>query len=119
MLEVKKYPRSILWKSENQVKRSSVFGDAVVDPHGEITIQSCTQDINDYISPLRINIVHGQQDKIINEFLNQLCLQSLSTFKVGRLHGALYYADLVSKLTGVGWPKVIGRGFRLEDTIPS
>lgn len=118
MLEVKKYPRSILWRSENQIKKGSIFGDAVVDPHGEITIQSCTQDINDYISPLRINIVHGEQDIIINEFLNQLCLQSLSTFSISRLHGALYYADLMSKLTEAGWPKVVGRGFRLQETIP-
>jgi hypothetical protein len=117
-LEVKKNPSSILWREGDRQNYSSIFGDAVVDIHGEITIQSCTQKEDDYGTPLRLDIGEGDPSFIINEFLNQLCLQSLARFTVGRLHGALYYADLASKLTEGGWTRVIGRGYGLIKVIP-
>ena len=117
-MEIRKNPMSILWREDKNRSFESKFGDAVIDEHGEITLQSCGQKINDYISPLLININNGDRDTLINEFLNQICLQTLSSYSLSKIHGALYYADLMSKLTEVGWPKVIGRGYKLVNAIP-
>lgn len=95
-----------------------MFGDAAIDPHGDLLLQTVPQSVQDYIHPVRLTTHGADPITLATNFLHQQAVPGLSLFHMSRLPGALYYADLVSKLTGDGWPKAIGRGFFIPEIIP-
>lgn len=118
LIEAKKSPTAILWRGTDTERGPALFGDAVVDEHGEVLIQTVPQDVRDYRHPVRLTVSGGGTVEVTTAFLHQQAVPGLSLFHMSRLPGALYFADLVSKLTGDGWPKAIGRGFRVPSIIP-
>ena len=118
LIEVIKSPRSILWHGGTSSPESAHFGDAIVDSHGEILVQTVTQNISDYIRPVRLSTQGGDPIDLASHFIHQQTMPGLSFFNLSRLPGSLYFADLVSKLTADGWPKAIGRGFAVPTIIP-
>lgn len=118
-IEAKKSPTAILWRGSTAQHSPSLFGDAVVDEHGNVLIQTVPQDARDYRHPVRLTVWGGDTAEVAEAFLHQQAVPGLSLFHMSRLPGALYFADLVSKLTSDGWPKAVGRGFRVPDIIPS
>ena len=118
IIESKKSPKAILWRNASTGIRPAEFGDALSDSHGEFLVQTCKQNIQDYIHPVRLTIRSEQPIDVATTFLHQQAVPGLSLFHMSRLPGALYFADLVSKLTRDGWPKAIGRGFRVSGIVP-
>jgi hypothetical protein len=118
LIEAKKSPTAILWRGADSVRAPALFGDAVVDEHGEVLLQTVPQDVRDYRHPIRLTVSGGDPDGMTTAFLHQQAMPGLSLFHMSRLPGALYFADLVSKLTSDGWPKAVGRGFRVPGIIP-
>jgi hypothetical protein len=118
IIEAKKSPKSIIWRSTRNGVSSGIFGDALIDEHGDVLLQTMPQNINDYLHPIRLTC-HGDHTlETARAFLHQQAIPGLSQFKMSRLPGSIYYADLISKLTIDGWPKSIGRGFRIPQIIP-
>lgn len=118
LIEAKKSPTAILWRGADAELGPALFGDAVVDEHGEVLIQTVPQDVRDYRHPVRLTVSGGDTVEMTTTFLHQQAVPGLSLFHMSRLPGALYFADLVSKLTSDGWPKAVGRGFRVPGIIP-
>lgn len=118
VIEVKKSPKAILWRSVGSNDSPAQVGDAVVDEHGEILVQSMPQDMADYVRPLRLSTRNDNLIELATEFMRQHAMPGLSLYRMSRLPGSLYFADLVSKFTANGWPKAIGRGFRIPQIIP-
>jgi hypothetical protein len=118
LIEAKKSPTAILWRGSDSERSPALFGDAVVDEHGEVLIQTVPQDVRDYKHPVRLTVSGGDPVGMTTAFLHQQAVPGLSLFHMSRLPGALYFADLVSKLTSDGWPKAVGRGFRIPGIIP-
>jgi hypothetical protein len=117
-LEAKKSPKAIIWQDSEGVLTPALFGDAVMDDQGEILMQTVRQNALDYIHPVRLSIQGGDRLELMTAFFNQQAIPPLSLFHLPRLPGALYFADLISKLSHDGWPKAIGRGFSLPQIIP-
>lgn len=118
LIECKKSPASIIWRSVGEGVFSSVAGDCVIDPHGELLLQTINSVINDYTRPLRLRVHSPEALDIATKFYQHQAMPSLSLFNSSRLPGTLYYADLISKMTSTGWPKVVGRGLNLAKIIP-
>lgn len=118
LIEAKKSPKAILWRVLDSRYRVAQFGDAVVDDHDEILLQTVAQNAIDYIRPVRLTLHGGEAMELATSFLHQQAMPGLSLFRMARLPGSLYFADLVSKLTQDGWPKVVGRGFVIPQVIP-
>ncbi|MGJ4802464.1 hypothetical protein [Luteimonas sp. SDU82] len=118
LIEAKKSPKSILWRADGGRIMPAEFGDAIVDDHGEVLLQTAPQNVADYLHPVRLATRSGQAVEMATAFLHQYAMPGLSLFHMSRLPGTLYFADLISKLTSDGWPKVIGRGFRLPSLVP-
>lgn len=118
LIECKKSPASIIWRQVDEGVFTSVPGDCVIDPHGEILLQTIKQNINDYIRPLRLRVLSPKVLDVATIFYQHQAMPGLSLFNSSRLPGTLYYADLISKLTTTGWPKVVGRGLSLGEIIP-
>lgn len=118
LIEMKKSPRSVLWRSLADSDAPALFGDAVIDSHGDVLIQTVPQEVSDYITPVRLSIQGEVITEIAAQFLAQHLVPGLSLFKMSRLPGSPYFADLISKLTADGWPKAIGRGFGIAMIIP-
>jgi len=118
LLEVKKKPKAILWCTDGERILPAEFGDAVLDEHGDVLLQTVPQNVGDYIHPVRLSTLRGHEEALASSFLHQHAMPGLSLFHMSRLPGTLYLADLISKLTADGWPKVIGRGFRLPSLVP-
>jgi hypothetical protein len=118
MIEAKKSPKAILWRESEDGASPALFGDAVLDEHGELLLQTVRQNIGDYVHPVRLAIQGGDAVGLATAFLHQQAVPPLSLFHMSRLPGALYFADLVSKLTSDGWPKAVGRGFKVPEIIP-
>jgi hypothetical protein len=118
LVEVKKSPKAILWRESESGVRPAEFGDLVIDDHGEVLLQTVSQNPTDYVHPVRLSIQEGEPHEIAKAFLHQQAIPSLSLFRMSRLPGALYFSDLVSKLTVDGWPKAVGRGFNIAHIIP-
>lgn len=118
LIEVKKSPRAILWRLDGDEIRPAEFGDAVLDEHGDVLLQTVAQDARDYIHPVRLSGSGDRVDEMARAFLHQHAMPGLSLFHMSRLPGTLYLADLVSKMSSDGWPKAIGRGFRLPSLVP-
>jgi len=118
LIESKKSPKAILWRQTGTTLGPALFGDAAIDPHGDLLLQTVPQSVQDYIHPVRLTTHGADPITLATNFLHQQAVPGLSLFHMSRLPGALYYADLVSKLTGDGWPKAIGRGFFIPEIIP-
>ena len=119
LIEVKKSPRSVLWRSTDNRITMANYGDAILDEHNEVLIQTTSQNQSDYRNPIRLTITSDLNEyAIAKHFLHQHVIPSPSLFDFPRLPGSLYYADLISKTTENGWSKVIGRGFKLPEIIP-
>lgn len=118
LIECKKSPASIIWRSAGEGTFASLAGDCVVDPHGEFLLQTINQNINDYIRPLRLRVHSEEALEVATQFYQHQAMPGLSLFNSSRLPGTLYYADLISKLNTSGWPKVVGRGLNLGEIIP-
>ena len=118
LIEVKKSPKAILWRLDGDEVRPAEFGDAVLDEHGDVLLQTVSQDIRDYIHPVRLSGSGKRVEEMATAFLHQHAMPGLSLFRMSRLPGTLYLADLISKMTSDGWPKAIGRGFRLPSLVP-
>lgn len=118
LIEAKKSPKAIMWRLNGTDTRPAEFGDAVMDEHGEVLLQTMPQDERDYVHPLRLLINGGRAEEMTTAFLHQHAMPGLSLFRMSRLPGTLYLADLISKLTSDGWPKAIGRGLQLPSLVP-
>lgn len=118
LIEVKKSPKAILWRLDGDEIRPAEFGDAVLDDHGDVLLQTVSQDVRDYIHPVRLTGSGNRVDEMATAFLHQHAMPGLSLFHMSRLPGTLYLADLISKMTSDGWSKAIGRGFRLASLVP-
>jgi hypothetical protein len=118
LIESKKSPKAVLWRSTENGVGPAQFGDALIDDHDEILLQTVPQVVQDYIHPVRLAVQGGNPKDLSTAFLHQHAMPGLSLFRMSRLPGALYFADLVSKLTSDGWPKSVGRGFRIPMVIP-
>ena len=118
LIEVKKSPKAVIWRVLDGRAAPAALGDAVIDSHDEVLVQSTTPKVEDYVHPVRLATQGGDLLQLATNFLHQHAVPPLSLFNFPRLPGALYYADLVSKFTSDGWPKVIGRGFRVPLVVP-
>lgn len=118
LIEAKKSPKAILWRASDNGELPAQFGDAVIDDHDEVLLQTVSQDTRDYIHPVRLALQGADSIHLTTAFLHQHAIPGLSLFRMSRLPGALYFADLVSKLTADGWPKAVGRGFNIPQVIP-
>lgn len=118
LIECKKSPASIIWRSVGGENFISNAGDCVVDPHGEILLQTIKQNNNDYVRPIRLKSYGYDVIGAATIFFQHQTMPTFSIYNSPRLPGSLYYADLISKLTKEGWPKVVGRGLGLSKIIP-
>jgi hypothetical protein len=118
LIEVKKSPKAVLWHSSATGVRPVSEGEAIIDEHDEVLIQTVPQDEMDYIRPLRLSLHGGDTISLSTAFLHQQAMPGLSLYRMSRLPGALYFADLVSKMSADGWPKAIGRGFNIPSVVP-
>lgn len=119
LLEVKKHPGTILFRDEAGRSVGAEFGDAVVDAHGDVLLQTLSQDTSDCHHPLRLSLASSaDRDAQVQAIFAQTAVPGLTLFRPSRLPGAIYWADLASKLDKSGWTQVIGRGWRLESVVP-
>lgn len=118
LIEAKKSPKAILWRTDGEKILPAEFGDALLDEHEDVLLQTVPQNVSDYIHPVRLSTRGGDAEEMATAFLHQHAMPGLSLFHMSRLPGTLYLADLISKLTSDGWPKVIGRGFNLPSIVP-
>lgn len=118
LIEVKKSPNAILWRTDGAHIDPAEFGDALLDEHGDVLLQTTPQNVRDYVHPVRLSARGGCTEAMAAAFLHQHAMPGLSLFHISRLPGTLYFADLISKLTADGWPKAIGRGFCLPTLVP-
>lgn len=118
LIEAKKSPKATMWRVDGEKVLPAEFGDAVLDEHGDVLLQTVPQNVDDYIRPVRLTTRSGRAEEMTSAFLHQHAMPGLSLFHMSRLPGTLYLADLISKMTFEGWPKAIGRGFRLESLVP-
>lgn len=118
VLESKKSPKAILWRQVDDQVKPANFGDSVLDEHDELLLQTMPQNIEDCIHPVRLKVSGGDLHELATAYFHQQAIPGLSLTNMARLPGTLYFADLISKLTDDGWPKAIGRGFRIPGIIP-
>jgi hypothetical protein len=118
LIEAKKSPKAILWRANGANISPAEFGDALLDGQGDVLLQTAPQNARDYLHPVRLSTSGGCTEELAAAFLHQHAMPGLSLFHMSRLPGTLYFADLISKLTTDGWPKAIGRGFRLPGLVP-
>lgn len=118
LIEAKKSPKAMLWRESEAGLAPATFGDAVIDEHGDVLLQTVRQNVRDYVHPVRLTTQGGDTIDLATAFLHQQAVPSISLFHMPRLPGALYFADLVSKLSSDGWPKAIGRGFKVPEIVP-
>jgi hypothetical protein len=118
LIEAKKSPRAIIWRATKIGLRPAEFGDGVIDEHDELLLQTVPQNVRDYVRPIRISARGSDLVEMGAAFLHQQAMPGLSLYAMARLPGALYFADLVSKLTSDGWTKAVGRGFNIPQVIP-
>lgn len=118
LIQCKKSPRAVMWDITDSGCTPCAPGSCVVDPHGEILLQTMSPKSNSYVRPLRLSINSTDKIKTATNFFQHGALPGLSLTNSTRLPGSLYYADLISKLTTSGWTKVIGRGWGLSKIVP-
>lgn len=118
VLEVKKSPIGMIWAEEGTVVAPVQFGEAVIDEHGDLLVQTAPQNQEDSLHPVRVSASLGNVCVLATQLLHQHAVPAASIYHMSRLPGSLYYADLISKLTDRGWTKAIGRGFGIPNIIP-
>ncbi len=119
LIEAKKSPGAVMWCNAGVEITAARAGDALLDSHGELLLQTVSQTGHDYVRPLRLATCGGDPVEVALQFYHQQAMPGLQFFKMSRLPGSLYFADLLSKLTIDGWPKAIGRGFKVPMIIPA
>ncbi len=78
VIEAKKSPNSILWHESPRGPLPANFGDAVIDDHGEILLQTVPQNPTDYIRPVRHATNGGDAVGVATAFLHQHAIPGLS-----------------------------------------
>lgn len=117
VIEVKKSPQAVLWRTQHGELQPAAAGDAVEDSHGDWLLQTIRTSPRDYAHPLRLTVHGADPVELATRFFHQHAMPGLSLGS-SRLSGALYFADLVSKTTGDGWTRAIGRGFQVPQVVP-
>jgi len=120
-VSVVKHPRAVLYRQFGSRLRSAKFGDALLYPDGRVLLQtSSNRDVgSNWKMPIRISVEHREQIERAVYLTVLLCRQpALGVYQQPRLPSPVYWADLISKTTSDGWPKVVGRGLGLESIIP-
>ncbi len=117
VIEVKKSPQAVLWRMQSGEPQPAAVGDTVEDSHGDLLLQTINASPRDYAHPVRLTVHGGDPIVLATRFLHQHAMPGLSLGS-SRLSGALYFADLVSKTTGDGWTRAIGRGFNVPQVVP-
>jgi hypothetical protein len=119
LIEVKKHPGAILFRKESGRSIGAKFGDVVEDQHGEVLLQTLDQGSGDCHHPLCISLASSADRAAqVQALFDQTAVPGLTLFRQARLPGAIYWADLASKLDRTGWSQVIGRGWRLSSVVP-
>lgn len=120
LLEVKKRPHAVLFRRSlrsNQLQAAK-YGDALVDPHGDVLLQTISQGSGDCVHPVRVSTDGVDRGEQLQALFDQTAVRTLSMFRPARLPGGIYWADSVSKLDKTGWSQVIGRGWSLATLVP-
>jgi len=120
-VSVVKHPRAVLYRQLHRHLRPARFGDALLYPDGRVLLQtSSNRDVSSsWKMPIRIGAEHQKQVERAVYLTVILCRQpALGIYHQPRLPSPVYWADLISKTTSEGWPKVVGRGLALESIIP-
>lgn len=120
ILEVKKHPHAVLFrrnKDSNQ-PQGARYGDALVDPHGDVLLQTISQGGGECVHPVRVSTDEVDRGEQLQALFDQTAVRTLSMFRPARLPGGIYWADLASKLDRTGWSQVIGRGWKLAAVVP-
>jgi hypothetical protein len=118
LIQCKKSPRAVMWCRTETGYTPCTPGSCVIDPHGEILLQTMAPKANSYVRPLRLTIYGKDKIKTATDFFQHGAIPGISLTNSTRLPGSLYYADVISKLTTSGWTKVIGRGWGLSKIVP-
>jgi hypothetical protein len=118
LIQCKKSPRAVMWQEDPNTFSACTPGDCVIDPHGEILLQTMVSKTRNYIRPLRLEVHGSDKIEIATTFFQHQAFPGLSLTSSSKLPGSLYFADLVSKLTESGWAKAIGRGWGLDNIVP-
>lgn len=118
LIQCKKSPRAVMWDLTETGCTPCIPGTCVVDPHGEILLQTMSPKANSYVRPLRLTIYGKDKIRTATDFFQHGAIPGVSLTNSTRLPGSLYYADVISKLTTSGWTKVIGRGWGLSKIVP-
>ncbi|MDZ7790376.1 MAG: hypothetical protein U5L08_07785 [Xanthomonadales bacterium] len=120
-VSVVKHPRAVLYRQLNGHLQPARFGDALLYPDGRALLQSSSNNgtTSQWKMPLRLSTEHRDQIEHAIHLTTILCRQpALGVWQQPRLPAPIYWADLISKTTSEGWPKVVGRGLGLEPIIP-
>jgi len=120
LLEVKKRPHAVLFRRNMHSNpiQGARYGDALVDPHGDVLLQTISQRSGDCVHPIRVSAEEVDRRDQLQALFDQTAVRTLSMFRPVRLPGGIYWADLVSKLDKTGWSQAIGRGWRLATLVP-
>ena len=120
-VSVAKHPQAVLYRQLNGHLRPARFGDALRYPDDRVLLQtSSNRDVtSSWKMPIRVSTeTSGHLTRAIS-LTTLLCRQpALGVYHQPRLPSPIYWADLISKTTAEGWPKVVGRGLGLESIIP-
>lgn len=120
-VSVVKHPRAVLYRQLNGHLRPAQFGDALLYPDGRALLQTSSNKgtASQWKMPIRISTERRDQIERAVALTSLLCRQpALGVWQQPRLPSPIYWADLISKTTSEGWPKVVGRGLGLESLIP-
>jgi hypothetical protein len=120
LLEVKKHPHAVLFRRSMHSSRpqGAKYGDALLDPHDDVLLQTISQGSGDCVHPVRVSTGEVDRGEQLQALFDQTAVRTLSMFRPTRLPGGIYWADLASKLDKTGWSKAIGRGWRLATLVP-
>ena len=121
IVSVAKYPVAILYRQLNGHLRPTRFGDALRYPDGRILLQTSSNrdTASGWKMPIQLRTERSEHVHRAVSLCLLLCRQpALGLYAQPRLPAPIYWADLISKTTATGWPKVVGRGLGLNAIIP-
>lgn len=118
LIECKKHPLAVMWMPTQGSPIGCSAGQCLVDPHGEMLLQSISLHGGYCVRPVRLSIQGRDPLRVAEQFYHHGAWPGLSLTNASRLPGSLYFSDLISKLTGSGWTKIVGRGWGLSELIP-
>lgn len=121
IVSVAKHPNAVVYRKWGARALPAEFGDALRYPDGRVLLQtsSNTSNAKAWKLPVRLSVEQPNQVERAVRLTTMLCRQpALGVYSQPRLPVPIYWADLVSKTTSAGWPKVVGRGLGLESIIP-